>query len=492
MAKITITTEIFIARAKEVHGDRYDYSQTVYTPGHKPTVKIRCLEHGEFEQRYDQHLSGKGCSECGKLLSQEIHKNRRSSKEAFIEKAKLVHGDKYDYSKVDYINARTRIEIVCKKHGSFLVFPSQHLLRGKGVNCRKCSVEMQTENKKLTHEEFMYRAVKAGTGLDLTKIVYINKNTDIVLSCKKHGEFTKKPYGLIHGKNGCPKCKNIDSKPELEIKAFIESLGLHTQTITIERKQVDIYIPSLKIGIEFDGLYWHSETKGKSKEYHINKTRLCEDNGVRLIHIFEDEWLNKPELVKLKLKHILGCAEAIKVGARKLHLKQVDTDVANQFCQDYHIQGACKSSTQLGLYLGEVLVALATFGRARFNNSDTSELIRYVTHPSYVVQGGLSRLASNYLENYATEGRLISYCDLRWSVGKAYSASGFKLIGITKPGYFWCRNGFRYGRYSFMKSKLKTRLKTFDPNLTEEQNCLNNGYTKIYDCGHQVWCFEPS
>ena len=479
-----MNTEEFIKKAKIIHGSTYTYDNTVYTPGKRPKVVITCAQHGDFEQRYDLHLIGKGCPSCGRDKHTKNILSRRNSSEEFIKKAKERKGTKYTYKNVTYVNARTKVLITCPEHGDWETMPSVFL---NGTGCPRCG---NIEGKKLltyTNPQFIECAKKIhGEKYSYDFVEYKTNKVPILIGCKKHGLFSVIPNSHTSGKTGCPKCKNIDSKPEMEVQKFVESLGLITTSITLERKQIDIYIPELRVGIEYNGLWWHSIEKGKSENYHLDKLNLANKHGIRLLQIFDDEWLTKQDLIKNKIKYILGKSEIVKVGARKTIIKEVSAEESRLFLEQTHLQGYSTSPIRLGLYYKEVLVALATFGRSRFNSKDM-ELIRYSTATNTSVQGGLSKLIKEFfIENPSVEV-LVSYCDRRWSTGNVYHKAGFIKVGDTKPGYFWCKSRSRFPRYKFMKHGLGKILENFDKDISEVQNCVNNGYFRVYDCGHQKW-----
>ena len=206
-----LTTEKFIKRAKEIHGNKYDYSKVDYK-GSQTKVTIICPLHGEFEQIPSGHLNGKGCSECGIVSMANCN---RSDTDSFIKRAKEVHSSKYDYSKVDYKNASTKVTIVCPINGEFLQNPNRHLL---GNGCPKCS-----NNIRHTTEKFIKRAKEIhGDRYDYSKVDYKNINTKVTIICSVHGEFEQKPANHLHGQ-GCPKCGNrIKLTTEEFIKRAIE------------------------------------------------------------------------------------------------------------------------------------------------------------------------------------------------------------------------------------------------------------------------------
>jgi len=195
------TTEEFIIKAKNVHHDKYDYSLVNYI-NNRTEVKIVCLIHGEFEQQPDSHLRGRGCPICSG--------NLKSNTNEFIEKANKIHGNKYDYSKVDYINRQTDVIIICSQHGEFTQVPKSHLI-GKG--CSKCNGGV-----KINTNEFVEKAKNVhGDKYDYTKVVYINNTTDIIIICPKHGEFIQKPNSHIDG-CGCSLCNGSKCNKDIFIE----------------------------------------------------------------------------------------------------------------------------------------------------------------------------------------------------------------------------------------------------------------------------------
>lgn len=209
--KNTISTEEFIKKAKKVHGSKYNYSKTI-CKGSKDKVIIICLEHSEFKQTIYAHLNGHGCYKCGRIsASNKI----RNTNEYFIEKAKKVHNNKYDYSKIEHKNSDTKVVIICKYHGSFLQRPGNHLM---GQGCPSCRAE------KITTEEFIEMAIKIhGKKYDYSKTIYRSKNKKVTIICKIHKEFEQTPSNHLMGR-GCAKCGKINASNErrLTTKEFIK------------------------------------------------------------------------------------------------------------------------------------------------------------------------------------------------------------------------------------------------------------------------------
>ena len=290
----------------------------------------------------------------------------------------------------------------------------------------------------------------------------------------------------------CPKCYGTDggtSFMEREFQKYIRELLPNIEIYENDRtllngKELDVYIPTKNLAFEFDGLYWHSETK-KDKNYHLNKTEKCEKNGVRLIHIFEDEWVYKNDIVKNRIKHIVGIMDK-KIYARNTKIKEISAKEKGKFLNQFHVQGSGKSSIKLGAFHNDELVAVMTFGNNRIalgnkNKEGEYELIRFAS--KYSITGGASKLLSYFTKNY-NPSKIISYSDRRWNTGLVYERMGFKKISNGTPGYWYVKNGQRFHRYNFRKSLLSEKLKKFNDSLTEWENMQLNGFDRIWDCGN--------
>jgi len=297
-----------------------------------------------------------------------------------------------------------------------------------------------------------------------------------------------------------PRCYNcyprkMVSYGEIEIMEFIKYLDDKLIIESSNRslpsgKELDIYLPSLKIAIEFDGLFWHSENGGKKdKNYHLNKTEECEKLGIRLIHIFEDEWMNKQEIVKNRLKHALGYDKLDKIYARKCSIKEILFSKCSDFLKEHHLQGEDNSSVRLGLYYQNKLVSVMTFGKLRKalgsknTNEKEYEMYRFCSSQNVIGAGG--KLLSQFIKTH-NPSKIISYADRRWSNDTSfYSKIGFSKILKTQPNYFYTNDYLtKYHRFNFRKDQLSKKLQSFDPSLSEWENMQLNGYDRIWDCGH--------
>lgn len=226
-----LTTSDFIARAKAVHGDRYNYDLVDYTGMHRK-VKIKCKTHGLFEQSPDSHSRGNGCPECVGL--------KKHTSESFIEKAIDIHGNKYDYSYVEYTGNRNKVIIVCPEHGEYQITPSNHL---KGIGCSFCSGK-----KKHTNKSFIEKAIEIhGDKYDYSKVEYKNAHNKVVVNCREHGLFTQTPNNHLSGQ-GCPDCGiviNSESRKS-DTESFITQAKL-THSDTYDYSFVDYKLSTEKI-----------------------------------------------------------------------------------------------------------------------------------------------------------------------------------------------------------------------------------------------------
>lgn len=256
-------------------------------------------------------------------------------------------------------------------------------------------------------------------------------------------------------------------------------------------KEIDLYYAQKKVGIEFNGNYWHSEMQ-KDKSYHINKSLMAAQKGVRLIHIFEYEWNNEEtqrKIIKL-LEKILTENKLKRVYAKECDIKQINSNDATEFLNKYHLQKSAKSSVQYGCFFSNELIGVMTFGKPRFNTNHQYELIRLCWKDDIAVIGGAEKLFKNFIDDYKPSN-IISYCDISKFSGNVYTKLGFKLEGIAEPNYKWVDMSSQkiLTRYQTQKRTLIERgLGTEDQ--TEEEIMHNLGYLRVYDCGNYKFIWE--
>lgn len=285
---ISMTTEEFIIKAKEIHGNKYDYSKCIFNGTHKKITLI-CPKHGEFQIEARVHLNGSGCYKC---KNKKMWDTRgRITTQEFIEKSLKIHSGKYDYSKVEYINNRTKVCIICPEHGEFWQSPNMHL---NGQGCPKCSKVYKGDTK-----YFIDNANKVhGDKYDYSKTEYVKMKKEVCIICPEHGEFWQLPYLHLKG-CGCSKCKM--SHLENEINKILTKMGvnyLYESNINgiLKRQNVDFYLPDYSIAIECQGgQHFHGGfNRGnpeKEEKIHqevlkrdIKKYKICKDNNIKILY----------------------------------------------------------------------------------------------------------------------------------------------------------------------------------------------------------------
>lgn len=290
----------------------------------------------------------------------------------------------------------------------------------------------------------------------------------------------------------CFKCYPYKkSKAEIEISDYLKSINQNftknTQSV-IKPLELDFYIEDYNIAIEYNGLYWHSFDKKESKEeknYHLNKTEKCLNKGIKLFHIFENEWINKKDIWKGIISNSLNLSK--KVFGRKCNIKEVSKSEKSLFLNKNHLQGNDNSSIYFGLFLNNELVSIITIGKSRYNKKFEYEIHRFCSKIGINVIGGFSKLLK-FFEKKFSPSSIITYADRRYSNGDLYRNNGFLELKSSSPNYFYLSdNKNLYSRLKFQKHKLSGQLSEYDSNLTEYENMFNNGYRRIWDCGNLVF-----
>ena len=255
-------------------------------------------------------------------------------------------------------------------------------------------------------------------------------------------------------------------------------------------KEIDLYYEESKIGLEFNGNYWHSELK-KEKNYHQNKTKAASVNKVDIIHIFEYEWLDsslKQKLIKL-ISNRLNPNSRTKVYARDCEIKEITDIAAKEFLDTHHLQGSTQSSVRLGLFNKDNLLGVMTFGKTRFNENYQYELIRIAWHSDYDIIDGAEKLFEQFITVYKPNN-IISYCDISKSNGAVYFQLKFKILDVSSPNYKWVNwKSNVINSYEIQKYLLGQTGYDFK-DQTEEQIMQGLGFLRIYDCGNARFSWE--
>jgi len=411
--------------------------------------------------------------------------------------------------KLDIIKEKTKINNIKKygvdnpsklesikdkvKNTSILKYGSDSILKVKSF--RDKISETQKNNKKTLYDEQLKKD-------DLIIIEYNGSLVEGTFKCNKCDSIFKSTQ---IGNNLSPICRVChptfkDNKLSNFIKVLLSdnevSNVIFNDRGILDGKEIDIYLPDYNIGIELNGNYFHSELNGKHKNYHIEKTKLANEKGVKLIHIFESELISNPNIVKSRLLNLLNKTPN-KLYTRKCVIKELTNNECKEFLNNNHLQGYTPATNNIGLFHNNELVSLMTFGKRKITGKNSLELIRFCNKINTNVVGSASKLFKYFMDKYKPE-ELISYADIRWSglepENTLYNKLGFKLKHISKPNY-WYMDKKLYlkllHRYGFRKSNLNKKIDNFDESKTEWDNMIINGYDRIWDCGNMVFVITP-
>lgn len=285
------------------------------------------------------------------------------------------------------------------------------------------------------------------------------------------------------------------SYSEKELVDFVKSICsdevMENTKRIISPKELDIYIPKMKLAIEYNGLHWHDENH-VDKNYHLVKTNMCNEKGIDLIHVFEDDWLEHKEIVKSMIASRLGVYKE-KIFARKCQIKEIEKDQAKIFFDENHLQGFAYGDLYLGLTFNDELVQCVCINKKGWHDGNV-ELTRMVTKLNTQVVGGFSKLMK-HISNFIEYKSITSYVYKAWFNGKGYIESGFKIVKENSPSYSYVVNGRRVHKSHFRKNKIKKmfergELKFYDSNKTEHEIMKENKIYRIYDCGTTKVIYE--
>ena len=364
----------------------------------------------------------------------------------------------------------------------------------KTINSFYNSYKLRIENK---IDKVKFKFLKFQKGI----------TTSLIFNCSTcNKDFEILPYQFYYRINNkisiCTNCFPISensSISQIELYNFImnnydgEVILNYKNKDIIGTYELDIYLPQLKIGFEFNGIWWHSN-KFKDKNYHLNKTNLCESKDIHLIHIWEDDWIINREICESFILNKL-LRTKIKIYARKCEVKEVSYKDSKIFLDNNHFQKDCKSSIRLGLFNNNKLVSLMTFSMLRLplqrnkkirDRKDHYELTRFCNVLNTNVVGGSSKLLKYFIKKYSPI-QIDTYSDNLISDGSLYRKLGFKYSHTSNPGYWYVVDGIREHRFNWRKQKL---IKLgYDDRKTEEEIMSELGYYRIYNAGNKKWIF---
>jgi len=391
---------------------------------------------------------------------------------------------------------KSRNAIIKKYGGDF--FKSKEFQKYKGSNSEGLKKYYQSNKHK--DKTFKSQFNSAKIRVEKQGFEFINfTGKSVEMKCIKCGFIFSHSQHFREYKFICRKCEPLPTNNNLNV--FIENIlnehNIHYEKNNrniLEGKEIDYLIGN--VGLEINGNYYHSEIHGgKDKKYHINKTNKANDKNIKLIHIFEDEIINKPKIVESRILNLLN-KNKNKIYARKCSVREIDYNTSKEFLNINHIQGNSVDKIRLGLFYENEMVSVMTFGKKRKctgNNDalDEYELLRFCNKLQTIVVGGFSKLFNFFIKNFKPKN-ILTYADIRWSgtvpETTVYNKLEFKYIRISPPNYWYVKVGEfnkRIHRFSFRKDTLIKE--GYNPKNTEWEIMQIKNYDRIWDCGNLVF-----
>ena len=453
----------FTEKARSVHGNAYTYHELI--AGGK--VRAECEAHGTFVQMRNTHLAGRGCVECGHARMATHH---RKDAAAFILAAAKIHSGAYTYGNVAYSTTHTKVLITCPTHGDFLQTPASHL---SGVGCPECWGNRRGKLRAKSQDHFERKAQAAhGHTYDLSSAKYKRSGEHVVVTCRTHGEFKVTPDNLYQG-YGCPSCGNQSSTQEDFIAKFIEAHGFAVERRVrpkwMEGKELDIFVPESNLAVEYHGSMFHASAGGlhgdKPAAYHYDKWKLCADQGIRLIQVYDFKWATRKTQYLNAILHALKLSEV--VYARRCSIEPLTTEQAATFHNAHHHEGfkfTPPSAQSHALVYNNTPVAVITLSGDKVHRLS----IRSGLH----VVGAVSKLCSI---NPAAKMQVML------DMGGVLSDGN----PVSLP-YWWVdpKTLSALDRRSCQKHKLEARFEdTLRPNDTEVSFMLRQGFVRVHGAG---------
>ena len=395
--------------------------------------------------------------------------------EGYGDRIKQISLDKYGVINASLLpeNKEKRMNTMLERYGVT-----------NSVYCKESMAKLKSHRRESEYDSFVTR-LREKNNLEIITPYdeYIKALTPVryrCLLCDTEFENDRANLARVH----CPNCYGgTSSQKELELLQFIEELEGSNNVITNDRTiikpyELDIVVSNKHLAVEFNGSYWHSERIRKNRTYHKMKTDRCNDKGYHLIHVFEYEWDNKKEKIKAIIKHALG-HDDIRIYARQCQCKPIDSKTYRDFLEVNHLQGAVSSSTRLGLYYNDELVAVIGFGLSRFKVGEV-ELHRFCPKLGYNIIGGFSKLIKHSgIKHFYT------YVDRAHFNGSGYLRLGFTPCGVSEPNYVYLKSDKVLSRMACQKHKLPALLgEGFDQTKSEYENMTLNGWNRLFDCGN--------
>lgn len=430
-----------------------------------------------------------------------------------------LHNGEYELIS-EYTGTKNRITLRHKPCGYEYSRKANEFLNESAGLCPICNKRKGHSTRSLKEEDIPeYLKERIGD-----KYTYVSgyvklSDTNTILRCNECGNEFKASISRVTGKRkrGCPICANNrrggkvkenyleDILQDEHAEGNNESLRVDQIVSYIseicngeiirnykDKMELDVYIPELKIGFEYNGIYWHSDKIIKDKNYHLKKKEYFKEKGIDVIFIDEYDWENKNDLVKSMISNKIGINK--KIPARKTIFREISSSEERKFLNENHIQGFAISSCRYGLYYNEELISVISFikGRKNVGDLDSVELLRFASKKGYTVQGGFSKLMKNCIpllsKKYENLNKIKTYADYSISNANVYLKNGFKFLKMSKPSHTYYHNKKKVNRYTYRKSELKKLFpEYYDDNLSEfeiiDKIC---SIKRVWNCGNIV------
>jgi hypothetical protein len=501
-------------------------------------VKVKCDKCGdEKEIKYYNYITNIEknkiyiCNKCkGEIIKNsnllkygvkstlELDSVKEKCKKTMIEKYGVEHFSKSDDFKnlsikkygvkstleLDWVKEKCKKTMI-EKYGVYHYSKCKNFIKKVNDKCNeKYGVEHYSKTSKFKEQIRLSVLNRIINKNDFEILNY--ENNFITAKCEKNHEYVIHRHILKnrikYNTEICTICNPIGSFSSSGYETQFESLIqenykgniISNDRTILKPRELDIYLPDLKLAFEFNGLWWHNELN-KENDYHLNKTEKCEKNNIQLIQIWEDDWIYKQEIVKSMILNKLGKTPN-KIYARNCEIKEINnSNLIKDFLNKNHLQGFIGSKIKIGLFYKNELISLITFGNLRIAMGEKStkegeyELLRFCNKLNINVIGGASKLFNYFIETYKPK-EITTYADRSFSQGDLYKQLGFEFKGNTEPNYYYIIDGIRHHRFNFRKDKLVKE--GYDKNKTEHKIMIERKIYRIYDSGNLKFIYNKN
>jgi hypothetical protein len=482
----------------------------------KTVTKICEYCNNKFEANYYKRHIRRFCSKkCANACPDTKKKIINSQKKTFNEKYGTDHPMKTEQTKQNFkksMKQKYGVEHALQHKKIFDKMKSTNMKKfgteffyDKNLIEKTCMEKYGCKNA-MQNPEFQKKRISTFKNKLYNDVVKYCKNTNLTFLTKKADCKTRSfyhPYKFccndcnttffdnLYKLNSisCPVCFPIaQSSGEDSLYTFLSSI-YNKKIIRRNRKilnglEIDFYLPDINLAIEYNGSYWHSEKNGKNKIYHINKTNKCLSKSIKLIHVFEHEWIYKSKAVKIFLKNSIISKET---QIENCKVSFINKKQKKEFLENYHIQGNDNSSIYCGVFINDTLISVMTFAKSKYKNFNF-ELSRFCDNGEFHSSVIYKMMFDLFTKKH--KGKILHFSDRRYDASLQCIDMGFCFLENSKPKCFYTTNykDFLHERM-VPKQKMKSLLENYDPKLTNWENLKNNGFDRIWDCGTSKWIY---